>query len=96
MEGKVCVVAKISMSLGVLKYILHQMVCVYVCVWNESVGDSYRPQQETGELKRIRTEVPLLTSLTARPNRLTLGTRRVKYRYTLHFRHTRRHRCTQA
>ena len=29
--------------------------------------------EEKGELKRIRTEVPLLTSLTARPNRLTLG-----------------------
>jgi len=27
--------------------------------------------EEKGEPKRIRTEVPLLTSLTARPNRLT-------------------------
>jgi len=27
--------------------------------------------EERGEPKRIRTEVPLLTSLTARPNRLT-------------------------
>ena len=28
--------------------------------------------EEKGELNRIRTEVPLLTSLTARPNRLTI------------------------
>ena len=28
--------------------------------------------EEKGEPKQIRTEVPLLTSLTARPNRLTL------------------------
>ena len=35
-----------------------------------------RPQttafEEKGDPKRIRTEVPLLISLTARPNRLTL------------------------
>ena len=29
--------------------------------------------EEKGESKRFRTEVPLLTSLTARPNRLTFS-----------------------
>ena len=42
----------------------------------DKVTRQCRPQtttfEEKGEPKRIRTEVPLLTSLTARPNRLTI------------------------
>ena len=66
---------------------------------HKTVSTNHNLFEEKGEPKRYRTEVLPLTSLT--PYRHAKAAHMYKIhklhqRYTLHFRHTRQHRCAQA